>query len=1217
MELFKILGTIAIKNDEANKAIKDTAQNAKGASKDVDDLGNSGEKSGGKLSAAFSKVGSLFAKMFENSNAKNVEKSFDSLTATTEKQKERLEELKNEYKNMYIQHGKNSSEAKKVAAEIKQLSGEINKNEKQMDKASGAADKFDKSLDDVGKAADKADSKLSKFFSGVGKGSLKLAKWTAVGIGAAATAIGGLTVKALSAAGDLEQNIGGAEAVFGELGKTIGDMSTPMQQYNAATGKVETVTKSLEQVSKQAFQNMGLSQTEYLATANKMGALFKGAGFETQEALDLSSSAMQRAADVASIMGIDTASAMDAVANAAKGNFTMMDNLGVAMNDTAIAAYAASKGINKTTAEMTQQEKIGLAMEMFMDKTAYAAGNYAKENETLAGSLGTAKAALTNFLAGSGSVEDIVSSFSNFANVVVNMLDEMFPQLMTGLTQIVDQIVPLIPPLLQKILPPLIEGATSLINGLVAALPAVMQALMGALPALIEGVMSIVDALIGALPGILEAIVSALPTLIPMLIDAVVGLIMMLVEMLPQIIQPIIDYLPEIIVSIVEALLGNLPVLIQGCVQLIGALIAALPQILSALWETIKGLFGSLGSMIGGFFEPVKNIVSEKCENIKAAASEKFSAMVEAVKGFFVQLGKNLVSFFTSTVPNLIAQIGKWFNELPGKIGYALGFVIGKLVAFGVESFNWVKTNVPKIINNIITFFKTLPEKVWTWLKNTISKITTWGSEMASKAKTAASTFVNNAINTIKNLPGNIQTWLTNVINKVVSFGKDMASKGKNAALNLFNAIVNKVKEMPGKMLSMGKDIVTGLWNGIKNAKDWIVGKVKDFASGILKGMKDALGIKSPSRRFRDEVGKMIAEGVAVGIDENTDKVKEKAEDMAKKVLDAAQKRLEKYQLYNDLTLADEVAFWDGVRQQCAEGTDARLEADKKYVAAKKSLNSQLLTAEQTLQNEIADIQKSVADRTKELLNMTGSGFGEALSGDELLGNLKHEVFGLEEYEKTIAALEARIGGTKAFDDVKAGGIGSLNKAYEMAYFMTDDQIQQYVDLYERKYSAATKMAQEEMADDVVTRTAKAYQAYADTCGSLGVEIVGSTESMQQDVSNSFGLIENSINNVSDAFAKLKQLFESFDMTTALPTIASWFASGTAPVTSSPSAYSFGAGGTASGEQSNWFTAFLQKFLESIQGMKVVMDSGALVGEIAIPMDEALGMITTRKDRGR
>lgn len=58
---------------------------------------------------------------------------------------------------------------------------------------------------------------------------------------------------------------------------------------------------------------------------------------------------------------------------------------------------------------------------------------------------------------------------------------------------------------------------------------------------------------------------------------------------------------------------------------------------------------------------------------------------------------------------------------------------------------------------------------------------------------------------------------------------------------------------------------------GIKNAKDWLINKVKEFAKGILDGMKNALGIHSPSRKARDLVGKFIPSGIAVGIKANTE----------------------------------------------------------------------------------------------------------------------------------------------------------------------------------------------------------------------------------------------------------------------------------------------------------------------------------------------------------
>ena len=72
-------------------------------------------------------------------------------------------------------------------------------------------------------------------------------------------------------------------------------------------------------------------------------------------------------------------------------------------------------------------------------------------------------------------------------------------------------------------------------------------------------------------------------------------------------------------------------------------------------------------------------------------------------------------------------------------------------------------------------------------------------------------------------------------------------------------------------MLNIGKNIVEGIWNGIKNAKDWIINNIKNLAKGIVDGMKNALGIHSPSTLFRDGIGKFIPRGVAVGIEADTD----------------------------------------------------------------------------------------------------------------------------------------------------------------------------------------------------------------------------------------------------------------------------------------------------------------------------------------------------------
>ena len=203
-------------------------------------------------------------------------------------------------------------------------------------------------------------------------------------------------------AGSIFTKLGGMLAGLG-LGKIIGDSLTNGGELEQQLGGVEVVfsehAEAMKKTAATAYRDMGLSEAEYLAKANKMGALFGGSGFDMSYAASMSQQVMQRAADVASIMGVDVKDAMEAVTGAAKGNFTMMDNLGVAMNDTTLQAYAQEKGLGKLE---TTQQKVSAAMQMFLDKTEYAAGNYARENDTFSGSLTTTKAQLENMTADLG-----------------------------------------------------------------------------------------------------------------------------------------------------------------------------------------------------------------------------------------------------------------------------------------------------------------------------------------------------------------------------------------------------------------------------------------------------------------------------------------------------------------------------------------------------------------------------------------------------------------------------------------------------------------------------------------------------------------------------------------------------------------------------------------------------------------------------------------------
>lgn len=272
--------------------------------------------------------------------------------------------------------------------------------------------------------------------------------------------------------------------------------------------------------------------------------------------------------------------------------------------------------------------------------------------------------------------------------------------------------------------------------------------------------------------------------------------------------------------------------------------------------------------------ESFRNFIDNLVNSIKDFFVNGFEYLKNAVSNFgtlLVTRFKNWLDevwiLFTQTIPSWIQSIVDWFSELPHHIGYALGFVVTKLIMWGVDMFNYITTNVPIWIDNITNWFAQLPGRIWTYLTDSFNKVKQWGFDMGVKAGQIAAEFLNNTIDYFSKLPGRIWTWLSDTVSKVRTWGGDLWNAGVNSAKQLVNSVVNTVEAIPGKMRDIGRHIVEGLWQGIINAKNWFMDQVHGFFSGIVDGAKAALGIHSPSRVMRDEVGKWIIPGVEVGID--------------------------------------------------------------------------------------------------------------------------------------------------------------------------------------------------------------------------------------------------------------------------------------------------------------------------------------------------------------
>jgi len=244
------------------------------------------------------------------------------------------------------------------------------------------------------------------------------------------------------------------------------------------------------------------------------------------------------------------------------------------------------------------------------------------------------------------------------------------------------------------------------------------------------------------------------------------------------------------------------------------------------------------------------------------------------VKDFLVNGWNNIITFFTVSVPAFIESIVAWFNQLPSKIGTAIGEVLGTLAKWGVDVYTWISTNVPIWINNVVTFWSELPSKIWTWLVGVVTNITTWGVNILTYITTNVPIWIASITNFFAELPGKIWTWLVNTVTNIVTWGSNMFTKATEGMTKVYNGIVDTFTNLPAKMLEIGGNLVKGIWDGIKNSADWLMSKISDFADGIVSGFKDAFDIHSPSRIMRDLIGTNLVKGISVGVDIETPNLK-------------------------------------------------------------------------------------------------------------------------------------------------------------------------------------------------------------------------------------------------------------------------------------------------------------------------------------------------------
>lgn len=364
----------------------------------------------------------------------------------------------------------------------------------------------------------------------------------------------------------------------------------------------------------------------------------------------------------------------------------------------------------------------------------------------------------------------------------------------------------------------ILEGLTGLVAGEEDA-TAKLEEGFSSLFSNLDGIaQSAVNTLTTMLPGMINSLASILPEVINMAATLITSLATSLVSALPTLITTVVPALAQAAVELVVAL-GQ-------------ALVAAAPELLNAATELMDMLFSGFSN--ADTLSQGVDIVQGVLDGI----TEKLPGVLD--KG--IEIITNIANGILENLPQLITTAGELITTFANFLMQNGPVIVQKGMELIVNLVTGIINNLPQIVTAVVQV-------------------------IASFAATILS-----------NLPTIIAQGVT-IIVKLVA-GLIQAIPQVIAAIpQIIQAIVNTFGSYD--WLSIGKNIIQGIADGIRNAASLIIDAAKSAAQSAFEAAKSALGIQSPSKLFRDEVGAQIAAGIALGITDESDMVDKALQDLS------------------------------------------------------------------------------------------------------------------------------------------------------------------------------------------------------------------------------------------------------------------------------------------------------------------------------------------------
>lgn len=581
----------------------------------------------------------------------------------------------------------------------------------------------------------------------------------------------------------------------------------------------------------QAFKTAGMSAADYMDTSIQSAAsLINSLGGDQAKAAELMNMSITDMADNVNKMGTSMEAVQNAYRGFSRGNFTMLDNLALGFAGTKEGMQDLldkAQEISGIEYDISSYSDIVEAIHVVQEEMGITGTTSREASETIQGSLGAMKSSWDNLVAGIADPNaDFGALITNFTDSAETALDNIVPAVGRTLSGIGTVVKNLAPVALQKIPEVFNDLAPNLGDAALSMIEYVMDAFTEIGGSLLSAGMDLVRRL-GE--GFVEGI--------PEFLEQVLPMIEQFSETFREGAGQLVDVGIDFILNLVQGIMDSLPTLIEQVPQIIINFAGAIND------NAPKLLFGG------------------------------------------VQLILTIVQGIISAIPTLIANIPKIFEAILA-VWTALNWI-----NLGKQVISFIKNGIEQLATNLPQALKDIGNRAIEWFKGV-----DWanaGKQIIDFIKTAILSVATHVPTTLLDIGRKAIEWFKGVdwsgvgrqaIDFIKSAIQGVATKVPEAVLDIANKAWDWFNDVD--WLSLGSNIIDGIVNGLNAGIGWLKEKARQVAEDALNAAKNFLDINSPSRKFRDEVGKMIPAGIAVGIDENAAEVIKSAEALSKSLME-------------------------------------------------------------------------------------------------------------------------------------------------------------------------------------------------------------------------------------------------------------------------------------------------------------------------------------------